>query len=98
MAQTQKMPQSENKVHDELILVVKRTTLFNNQPAWHGLNNNAVDDYIARIQKHKNFCPRSLMEQDLQYKQIIPYLIFCHKNRYFLNAAHGASLGTTFAK
>src|SRR5690606_7557172 len=28
--------------------------------------------------------PRSLMEQDQRYKQIIPYLVFTHENKYFV--------------
>lgn len=69
--------------HDEHILVVKRTTLFNREP-WLGLKKDKVDSYVEIIQKHKEFLPRSVMEQDPTYKQIIPYLVFSHQNRYFI--------------
>lgn len=69
--------------HDELILVIKRTDLFPTQ-AWQGLKSVNYDEYAALIQEKKEFHPRSLMEQDTTYKQIIPYLVFKHADRYFL--------------
>lgn len=71
--------------HDEHILVVKREYLFSNdQKAWTGLKEVNFDDYIAIINERKEFNPRSAMELDFSYKQIIPYLIFNHQDRYFL--------------
>lgn len=69
-------------LNDEQILVVKRTTLFPDQ-AWHGLK--AVDqDFIDKVLTHQEFQPRSLMEEDPSYQQIIPYLVFEHQGNYFL--------------
>jgi len=68
---------------DEQILVVKRTTLLTNK-GWHGLNQTDPNTYIAAINTHKKFLPRAHMETDPQYKQIIPYLVFKHNDRYFL--------------
>ncbi|MGC2310962.1 MAG: hypothetical protein WA432_05045 [Candidatus Babeliaceae bacterium] len=71
------------QVPDELILVVKRDDFF---PfgAWQGLEEVNHSFFIDIIQQKKAFLPRSQMEQDSSYKQIIPYLIFTHENRYFL--------------
>lgn len=71
------------QVHDELILVVKRTKLFPTG-AWQGLKQIDSEEYLALIEKEKEFLPRSLMELDPVYKQIIPYLIFTHEGKYFL--------------
>jgi predicted NUDIX family phosphoesterase len=75
--------QPQPQLHDEHILVVKRTTLLP-EPAWHGLKQVNFDEHLALINTHKEFLPRSIMETDPSYKQIIPYLIFEHNNRYFL--------------
>ncbi|MFC1842332.1 hypothetical protein ACFLYU_01610 [Candidatus Dependentiae bacterium] len=40
--------------------------------------------FVQTIMAHKEFKPRSLMENDFAYKQIIPYLVFKHQDRYFL--------------
>jgi predicted NUDIX family phosphoesterase len=71
-------------LHDEHILVVRRSHLFASESAWHGLKEVNFDDYLHIINHRKEFHPRSLMEVDPVYKQIIPYLIFVHDNRYFL--------------
>lgn len=72
-----------NSIPDEYILVVKRDVLLTNT-SWQGLNTTTTEDLVALINTHKEFLPRSLMEVDPQYKQIIPYLVFTHNNRYFL--------------
>lgn len=69
--------------HDEMILVVKRDDLFP-QGAWSGLKQVNLDQYVDLISRHKEFMPRSHMETDPVYKQIIPYLVYMHDNRYFL--------------
>jgi predicted NUDIX family phosphoesterase len=70
---------------DEQILVVKRTALFPEEnSAWHGFKEVNFDHYMAIINQYKQFLPRSIMETDPAYKQIIPYLIFMYDNKYFL--------------
>lgn len=76
--------QSFASTHDENVLVVKTVLLFDNQPQWSGFQAINIDHFINTINVHKEFLPRALMEHDVTYKQIIPYLIFKHKNRYFL--------------
>ena len=81
---TQQAKAVETVMHDELILVVKRATLFAKQEAWHGLKTTDIEETTLCIDKDKEFLPRSVMELDTSYKQIIPYLVFKYENRYFL--------------
>lgn len=69
--------------HDEDILVIKRDILFA-ENTWQGLQTNRTETYINCIAKHQEFLPRSLMEQDERYKQIIPYIVFRYNNAYFM--------------
>jgi predicted NUDIX family phosphoesterase len=71
-------------LHDEHILVVRRTHLFTAPDAWHGLKELNFDHYMHIIDHRKEFHPRSIMETNPTYKQIIPYLIFTHDDKYFL--------------
>ena len=80
--QSQKQPSAHHQ--DEHILVVKREYLFPKDTAWRGLNTTSFDELCTVIKKHQEFHPRSLMETDPTYKQIIPYLVFMHDERYFL--------------
>lgn len=72
------------QTHDEHILVVKREHLFRNIHAWHGLEEVDFEKYLQIITEKKEFLPRSLMETDFNYKQIIPYLVYTHNNKFFL--------------
>lgn len=76
--------QSSYTYHDEHILVVKRSALFTDTQAWHGIKNTETDPILTLISQQKEFHPRSLMETDPRYKQIIPYLVFTHAGKYFL--------------
>jgi len=72
---------------DENILVIKRNILFEDQTAFSGikeLDEKGIEKYLQVISDNKEFLPRSEMEMDINYKQIIPYLIFKHENKYFL--------------
>lgn len=69
--------------YDEHILVVKRNILFQNK-YWQGLKKVEMNEYLSLIEKEKEFLPRSLMESDPTYKQIIPYLVFEYENKFFL--------------
>ncbi|MCX5921891.1 MAG: hypothetical protein NTX86_01025 [Candidatus Dependentiae bacterium] len=69
--------------YDENILVVQRTHLFPDG-AWHGLKQIDFAHYTQIIQDNKEFLPRTHMELDPRFKQIIPYLVFEHEGRYFL--------------
>lgn len=81
---TQKQTQPIITKQDELILVLKRKDLFAAVPAWSGLKAVEFEQYIALIKEKKEFLPRSIMETDPTYKQIIPYLVFSHEDKLFL--------------
>ena len=84
-AQIQKNSQAAPIVNDEQILVVQRTHLFATQAdAWQGIRRTHTETFINLIYAQQEFKPRSTMELDPTYKQIIPYMIFNHDNRYFL--------------
>lgn len=68
---------------DELVLVIKREHIVPT-PGWHGIMPISEEQTIAIITTHQEYMPRSLAEHDPRYKQIIPYLVFTHDNRYFL--------------
>lgn len=70
--------------HDEQILVIQRNYLFPDDSDWHGLQKVDMQEYLHLIKTHQEFHPRHSMETDPTYKQIIPYLIFQHQDRYFL--------------
>jgi len=85
MSQIQKQEQQQNiQTHDELILVVPRTDIFASTQAWHGLQEVDFTQYLQIIDNKKEFLPRSIMETDFAYKQIIPYLVYTHDGKYFL--------------
>lgn len=69
---------------EEMIMVVSVKKLFQGTEPWHGIKGESIQDYIDRIIACHEFQPRSLMETDPTYKQIIPYMVFVHNNRYFM--------------
>lgn len=84
-AQTQSQhPNSMFMEYDEHILVVKRTTLLPENTSWQGLKRTGLDDFLTTVIQEREFLPRSVMETDPRYKQVIPYLIFTHNGKYFL--------------
>jgi len=81
----QENKQNSSQKIDEHILVVRRSHLFSaDMQAWHGLKVVDFDRYLHIINHKKEFHPRSVMETNPAYKQIIPYLIFEHDSNYFL--------------
>tara|TARA_Y100000588_G_scaffold394994_1_gene518943 strand:- start:604 stop:1209 length:606 start_codon:yes stop_codon:yes gene_type:complete len=81
MKQTQ---QPTHQHHSEEILVVRRKVLFQDIPAWQGLQTNSFNDFVTNIEKNAAFMPRAHAETNPQYKQIIPYIIFTYNNKYFV--------------
>jgi predicted NUDIX family phosphoesterase len=68
----------------EKILVVARSRLFHEQPAWHGINNKNIQSMTEIIIEHQEYMERSAAETDFSYKQIIPYMVFSFGDRYFV--------------
>lgn len=76
----------EQSIPLENILVVPTKDLFF-EGAWQGLRG--IDEldlqaYMEIIQNSCLFLSRPQMEQNFNYKQIIPYLVFKHEDKYFL--------------
>jgi len=84
--QNQTQVNTQSTIPLENILVVPTTTLFF-EGVWQGLR--CVDQldlakYMDIIQTKCEFLSRPAMEEDSNYKQIIPYLIFKYQDKYFL--------------
>ncbi len=84
MTQINTQQQQTTQTHDEHILVVQREHLFTDIAAWHGLKEVDFEQYLNIINDKKEFLPRSIMETDFGYKQVIPYLVYTYNNQYFL--------------
>jgi len=67
----------------EKVLVVSRNILFKKE-YWQGLKKENIDYYLNLIQKNYRFLPRFLVENDPSWQQIIPYIVFNFKDRFFL--------------
>lgn len=78
--QVQQVPQ----VQDEHILVVQRDLFFGQESAWHGLRAVDFAPFLECIAKEQQFLPRSVMETDPNFKQIIPYLVFAFGDKLFV--------------
>jgi predicted NUDIX family phosphoesterase len=74
---------SAGKKKDENVLVFE-TKLFHEIGHFQGLNAN-VQPYLSAIFTAGNcfFMPRSAAEQDVRYKQVIPYVILAHGDSVF---------------
>ena len=65
----------------EQIVVVNTKNLFLSD-SWQGLKTTDLQAIISIIQEKKEFLPRGLAETNLNYKQIIPYVIFKFKDEH----------------
>jgi predicted NUDIX family phosphoesterase len=68
---------------EERVLVVPRALVV---PAegWHGVRTDGVDRVLEIVTAHGSFRPRSAMEVDPSFKQVIPYLVLRDGDRWFL--------------
>jgi len=71
------------KEYMEKILVVPREKLFENI-FFEGFEREKITYYLERVRKYSIFIKRFVVENDPNYKQIIPYLVIKFKNKYFL--------------
>jgi predicted NUDIX family phosphoesterase len=67
----------------ELVMVIPRASVMDD-PGWHGLTTNGLDDFEALVARDGQFRPRAEMEIDRAWKQVIPYLVLRDGPRYFL--------------
>jgi predicted NUDIX family phosphoesterase len=70
-------------VATEQVLVVRREDMFPDG-AWHGFVTDNLDRHQRVIRESHFFKPRSEVENDASFQQIIPYVVFRHRDRYFL--------------
>jgi predicted NUDIX family phosphoesterase len=70
-------------VGTEHVLVVRREDIFPDG-AWHGFVTDDLDSYQKLIRDRHLFMPRAEVEDDPNFQQIIPYVVFRHNDRYFL--------------
>jgi predicted NUDIX family phosphoesterase len=68
---------------EELVFVVPRAAVPD-AAGWHGLRTAGLDAFVAGVERDGRYERRSSMEQDLSFKQIIPYLVLRDGQRYFL--------------
>ena len=67
----------------EQVLCVKREDIFPDG-AWHGFVSDRLEERQAVIREHHFFMARAKVEDDPNYQQIIPYVVFRHGDQYFL--------------
>ena len=67
----------------EEVLCVRREDIFPDG-AWHGIVTDGLDRYESVIRERYVFKPRAEVEDDPSFQQIIPYVVFRHRDRYFL--------------
>jgi predicted NUDIX family phosphoesterase len=93
LMQNQKQVVVESHIPLENILVVPTKELFF-EGAWQGLRGIDQLDlqaYMNVIQDQCLFLSRPQMEENFNYKQIIPYLIFQYEDKYFLMQRGGGA-------
>ncbi len=74
----------------EHVLCVRREDIFP-RGAWHGLTEESLDAAQQVIRERSLFMRRSEVEDDPGYQQVIPYVVFRHRDRYLLTRRLRAS-------
>lgn len=67
---------------DEQVLVIPAKVAVPRN--WTGIKVRGLEDFPHLIKRHGTFQRRGDVEHDPNFKQIIPYMIFKYKNKYFL--------------
>lgn len=67
----------------EKVMVVAREDIFS-AGIWHGINSENVDKFVRIINTKHKFLPRSQVETDARWQQIIPFIVFEHNGKIFL--------------
>ena len=68
---------------DELVLVVASDVIFK-EGRWQGLKTDNLDYCLDLIKKNCQFKRRADVENDSSWQQIIPYIVFNFKDKYFI--------------
>lgn len=77
-------------VFSEHVLCVSRDDIFPDG-AWHGFVESGLDRAVEVIRSRSFFMPRADVEDDPAFQQIIPYVVFRNRGRYFLTRRLKAS-------
>src|SRR4051795_4496358 len=67
----------------ERVLVVPRDVVPD-RASWYGLRTDGIEAFLTVVAERGRYEPRSAMEVDPSFKQIIPYLVLRDGERYFL--------------
>jgi predicted NUDIX family phosphoesterase len=68
---------------EEQVLVVPRA-LLPGRGNWRGVRTEGVSETLGIVARAGEFRPRSAMERDPSWKQVIPYLVLRDELRFFL--------------
>jgi predicted NUDIX family phosphoesterase len=68
---------------DEKVLVVPAEIIFKDG-VWQGIKTDNLDYYLELIKNNYQFRNRSEVEDDPSFQQIIPYILFSFKDKFFL--------------
>jgi predicted NUDIX family phosphoesterase len=68
---------------DELVFVVPRSSIPD-EAGWYGVRTDGLDGFLVALERDGRYEPRTAMEVDASFKQIIPYLVLRDGERFFL--------------
>ena len=68
---------------EEQVLVVPRDDVLAGT-GWSGVRIDGIEAFLSAVATSGRFAPRSAMEEDPTFKQVIPYLVLRDGDRYFL--------------
>ena len=68
---------------DELVFVVPRSSILD-EAGWYGVRTDDLDGFLVALERDGRYEPRTAMEVDASFKQIIPYLVLRDGERFFL--------------
>lgn len=68
---------------DEKVLVVSADIIFK-EGSWQGIKKDRKDYYLNLIENNYQFLRRGSVETDPSWQQIIPYVIFSCKDKFFI--------------
>lgn len=68
---------------EDLVLVVPRSAVVP-APGWYGVRADGIEAVLAAGKIAGRYLPRTAVEHDPTYKQLIPYLVLRDGSRYFL--------------
>ena len=74
----------------ERVLCVRREDVFPDGP-WDGLVGDGMEAVQRVIRERSFFMPRRDVEEDPSYQQVIPYVVFRHRDRFLLTRRLRAS-------